>query len=98
MMAIGSVFGRGWQDSANWQNSHLYKQSYTLSRHLYQRIATEYRGPTCEVAQTGLYGMSYNLWDLRGYAAFEEAGTHIDKSPSMTGNVAVWTVEFLLGV
>ncbi len=96
MMAISSVYGRGWDDSVHWQNSQLYKQSYKLSRQLYKRFAAEYGSVICTGVQTSIYGRSYNMWDREDYAAFEDAGAHVDKCPSVTGNVAAWTVELLL--
>lgn len=97
MMAISSMHGRGWDDFDDWQNTRLYKQSYKLSRQLYTRFVTEYGGPICAMVQTCICGRSFDMWDREDYAAFEEAGAHVDKCPSVTGNVAAWTVELLLG-
>lgn len=96
MMAISSLYGRAREDFANWQNAQLYKQSFKLSRQLYQRFVTEYGGPICADVHTRLYGRTYDLWDREDYAAFEKAGAHIDKCTGVTGSVAAWTVELLL--
>ncbi len=96
MLAISSVYGRSREDFSNGQNVQLYKQSYKLSRQLYNRFVAEYGGPLCAVVQTDLMGRSFNMWDREDYAAFEGAGGHLDKCPSVTGNVAAWTVELLL--
>jgi len=96
MLAISSVYGRSREDFSNNQNVQFYKQSYKLSRQLYNRFIAEYGGPLCSVVQTDLMGRSFNMWDREDYAAFETAGGHLDKCPSVTGNVAAWTVELLL--
>ena len=96
MMAISSVYGRSREDFTNGQNVQLYKQSYKLSKQLYNRFVAEYGGPLCAVVQTRLVGRPHNMWDREDYAAFEAAGGHLDKCPSVTGNVAAWTVELLL--
>lgn len=96
MMAISSVYGRSREDFTNGQNVQLYKQSYKLSKQLYNRFVAEYGGPLCAVVQTRLVGRPHNMWDREDYAVFEAAGGHLDKCPSVTGNVAAWTVELLV--
>lgn len=97
LMAISSVYGRSREDFKNGQNIHLYKRSYKLNRQLYNRFVAEYGGPLCKEVQIQLLGRSYNMWDREDYAAFEADGGHLDKCPGVTGNVAAWTLELLLG-
>lgn len=91
MLALSAKFGR---DRANFANGPFTK-SYKLSKRLYERFVAEFGSPICAQVQTGLFGRSFNLWDRKDYNAFEEAGGHQDKCPSVVGRVAAWTVEIL---
>lgn len=96
LMAISSVYGRDRENFTTGLNVQSYKQSYKLGKQLVSRFETEYGSPLCGCVQTQLMGRRFNLWDRSEYAAFEQAGGHFDKCPSVTGKVAAWAVELLM--
>jgi len=95
MMAISAFFGRkrdqfGEGDVADWM------ESSKLSRKVREEFIDEYGSIICNDIQKEVFGKSYNLWDPQEFEAFEEAGGHDDKCPSVTGNAAKWTAKVLL--
>jgi hypothetical protein len=94
MLALGSKYGREKEEFITGPKM----QSYKISKHLYELFVAEYGNPICANVQSRLMGRSFNMWDKQDYGAFEEAGGHRDKCPSVTGNVAMWTVEIILGI
>ncbi|EKD87619.1 MAG: C_GCAxxG_C_C family protein [uncultured bacterium] len=92
MLALSSKYGR---ERENFGNGP-YMQSYKLAKQLYEHFVAEFGSPICANVQARLMGRSFNMWDKHDYAAFEEAGGHRDKCPSVTGRVAMWTVEMFL--
>ena len=49
-----------------------------------------------EMFKKKLFGRSFDLLNQDEYEAFEKAGAHVDKCPSVSGNVARWTAEIIL--
>lgn len=92
MLALSSKYGREREEF----DSGPKRFSYKISKQLYERFVVEFGSPICANVQSSLMGRSFNMWDKNDYAAFEEAGGHRDKCPSVTGKVAMWTVELLL--
>ncbi|ODV49185.1 MULTISPECIES: C-GCAxxG-C-C family protein [Methanohalophilus] len=70
--------------------------SSKLSRIVREEFIDEYGSIICNDIQKEVFGKSYNLWDPQEFEAFEEAGGHDDKCPSVTGNAAKWTAKVLL--
>ena len=96
MLAISSIYGRTREDFSNGENVRFYRQSFKLSRKLYDRFVEKYGSPLCHGVHNCIFGRNFNMWDREEYAAFESAGGHVDKCPGVTGNVAAWTVDLLL--
>ena len=96
LIAISSVYGRDWENFSTGLNVQYYKQSYKLGKQLYNLFVAEYGSIICADVQARLMGRSFNMWDRTDYMAFEEAGGHRDKCPSVTGKVAAWTVGILM--
>jgi C_GCAxxG_C_C family probable redox protein len=93
MLAISSLVGRTYQEfSAGEKNRLVFK--YT--KLLHDRFLQEYGSILCCGVQTKLFGRSYKLNDKQEYEAFEKAGAHVDKCPSVAGNTAKWTSEIIL--
>ncbi|MEA2054568.1 MAG: C-GCAxxG-C-C family protein [Candidatus Thermoplasmatota archaeon] len=93
MLAIGSIFGRGYDDFKQGKNK---RRVFKYGKKLYDRFVDEYGSPICRDVQKRIMGRSFNLLDPLEYKEFEKAGAHVDKCPSVAGNVARWTAEIIL--
>jgi C_GCAxxG_C_C family probable redox protein len=93
LLAISSVVGRTY---AEFSEGKRKRRVFKYAQILYDRFLDEYGSPLCCDVQQHLFGQSYSLRDKEEYQAFEAAGAHVDKCPSVAGNVAKWTVEILL--
>jgi C_GCAxxG_C_C family probable redox protein len=92
MLALSAKCGR---DRAHFGNGR-FMQSYELGKRLHDRFVAEFGSPICAEVQTKLLGRPFNMWDAKDFKAFEEAGGHRDKCPSVVGTVASWTAEMLI--
>jgi len=92
-LAIGSLIGREYEPFKRGEKT---KVVYRYTKMLYDRFIDEYGSPLCCDVQQKLFGRSYNLLDKGEYALFERAGAHVDKCPSVAGNVAKWTAQIIL--
>jgi C_GCAxxG_C_C family probable redox protein len=93
LLAISSLVGRTYSD---FQAKKRARRVFKYSKMLYDQFIEEYGSPLCCDVQTQLFGRSFNLMDKTEYAEFEDAGAHVDKCPSVSGNVAKWTVELIM--
>jgi C_GCAxxG_C_C family probable redox protein len=93
MIAIGSLVGRTYQEFSEGQKKRLV---FKYTRQLYDRFVREYGSSLCCGVQKKIFGRSYILLDKQQYEAFEKAGAHVDKCPSVAGNTARWTAEIIL--
>ena len=93
MIAISTLVGRTYQEFTEGQKKRLV---FKYTKILYNRFIKEYGSPLCCDVQKKLFGRSYILMDKQEYEAFEKAGAHVDKCPSVAGNVAKWTAEIIL--
>lgn len=92
MMAISYRYGRARQDF----DKGLGMEGFEVTKRLFDRFVAEFGSPICADVQTKLFGRSYDFWNPNEYAAFEAAGGHRDKCPSVVGRAARWTAEVLL--
>ena len=92
ILAIGAVIGRTYQE---FSDGEWKRRVFPYAKKLYDRFQREYQSPLCKNVQACLFGRSYCLSDAEEYELFENAGAHDDKCPSVSGNVAKWTVEIL---
>ncbi len=92
LMAIASRYGR---DREHFDQK-TYRPISLKGRELLDRFVAEYGSPICGDVQTKIMGRSFDLTDPDEYHAFELAGGHDDKCPSVVRNAAVWTAEILL--
>ncbi|MFW9906340.1 MAG: C-GCAxxG-C-C family protein [Candidatus Thorarchaeota archaeon] len=93
LLAISSIVGREYDD---FKEGKRKRRVFKYSKILYDRFIDEYGSPLCCDVQTKLFGRSFNLMNKNEYEEFEKAGAHIDKCPSVSGNVAKWTAELIL--
>ena len=93
LLAISSIVGREYDD---FKEGKKKRRVFKYSKILYDRFIDEYGSPLCCDVQKRLFGRSFNLMNKKEYEEFEKAGAHIDKCPSVSGNVAKWTAELIL--
>jgi C_GCAxxG_C_C family probable redox protein len=93
LLAISSIVGRTYSEFTEGQKK---RKAFYYGKKLYDRFIDEYGSLLCCDVQTKLFGRSYTLTDNDEYAAFEKAGAHVDKCPSVAGNAAKWTAEILI--
>lgn len=91
ILALGCQFGRERKDFSTRD-----MKSFHISRKLRDKFVAEYGGVTCHIVQKKIFGKTFNLFDKDEYKAFNDAGGHTDKCPSVAGNVAKWVAELLL--
>lgn len=95
MMAISVFFGRNRDQFGEGQIGDWIESS-KLSKKVRKKFIEEYGSVICNEIQEEVLGDSYDLWDSEEFKAFEEAGAHDDKCPSVTGNASKWAAEILL--
>jgi C_GCAxxG_C_C family probable redox protein len=93
MIALSYLVGRTYQEFHDGEKKN---RVFKYTKLLYETFIKEYGSPLCCDVQTKLFGKSYNLLDKQEYEAFEKAGAHVDKCPSVAWNVAKWTAEIIL--
>ena len=93
LLALGSLTGRSYSD---FKSGKTKRRVFRYAKKLYDRFIEEYGSPNCRDVQKKLFGRSFDLLNPDEYEAFEKAGAHVDKCPSVSGNVARWTAEIIL--
>jgi C_GCAxxG_C_C family probable redox protein len=93
LAAISSMVGR---DYENFSKGDRKRRVFQYSKKLYDRFVKEYGSPICKDVHMKLFGRTFNLLDQKDYEEFEKAGAHVDKCPSVSGNVAKWTAEIII--
>jgi C_GCAxxG_C_C family probable redox protein len=93
LMAISYIAGRKYEEFKAGQTR---RRVFSYARKLCERFVKEYGSPICRDVQKKIFGRSFNLLDPKEYEEFERAGGHVDKCPSVSGNVAKWTAEIIL--
>jgi len=94
LLAIGSIVGRNYE---GFKAGEKKRRVFRYTRKLYDQFVDMYGSPICRDVQRKIFGRSYNLLDPKEYEEFEKAGAHVDKCPSVSGNVARWAAEIILG-
>lgn len=92
-MALSCLIGRTYHE---FQTGERKRRVFKYTQMLYDKFIEEYGSPLCCSVQKKLFGRSYHLCDKEEYAAFEQAGAHVDKCPGVAGNVAKWTADIIL--
>jgi len=93
LLALSSLVGRDYESFSKGDSK---RRVFTLSKKLYDRFVKEYGSPVCCEVHKKLFGRTFDFLDAKEYQEFEQAGGHIDKCPSVSGNVAKWTAELIL--
>jgi hypothetical protein len=92
ILAISRLTGRSYLNFKNDLPGHSWVEVIALSD-LFQ---DHYGGLTGQAVQSHLFGQTYSLRNEQERELFNRTGAHMDKCPSVCGNVARWTVEILL--
>lgn len=90
-LVIGSKSGRKYENFD--QDSPI--ECDRMVKKLVNRFQKEYGAVNCADIQEKIMGRSFNFWDEKEWEAFEEAGGHTEKCPSVCKNAAIWTAEIL---
>ena len=93
LLAISSIVGREYDDFCAGKTK---RRVFQFSKQLYDKFIDEYGSPLCCDVHLKLFGRTFNLMDPKEYEEFDKAGAHVDKCPSVSGNVARWTAENIL--
>lgn len=93
LLAISSIVGRDYRD---FKAGEKKRRVFRYTRKLYDQFVNEYGSPVCRDVQRRIFGRSFNLLDPKEYEEFERAGAHVDKCPSVSGNVAKWAAGIIL--
>lgn len=93
LLAISSLVGRSYVD---FKDGKKKRRVFKYAKKLYDRFVEEYGSPVCKDVQKKIFGRSFDLLDPKESEEFEKAGAHVDKCPSVSGNVARWTAEIIL--
>lgn len=94
ILAIGHKYGRTRENLL--QAGEAMFKTQELGRKLYNKFLEAYGSGNCKDVQKKIFGRSFDLLNSEDWEAFEKAGAHDDKCPSVVGNAARWTVEILL--
>ena len=92
VMAIGYLYGRPRKE---FQEKISNKKAAVIAKKVYDRFVEEYGSCLCKEIQRKIFGRSFNFWNEEEVKAFEEAGGHKDKCPSVVAKAAAWTAEIL---
>lgn len=92
ILAISRLTGRSYHNFQNDLPGHSWSEVIALADH----FQDHYGGMTGQAVHRHLFGQVYSLRDPVEREKFNQAGAHVDKCPSVCGNVARWTVEILL--
>jgi len=94
LLAISSIAGRHYEDFSRGERK---RRVFAYARKLYDHFVSVYGSPVCRDVQKKIFGRSFNLLDPGEYEEFERAGGHVDKCTAVSGNVARWAAEIILG-
>jgi len=94
ILAISSLTGRSYQAFCNGQSDH----TWDYVRKLYFTFVEKYGSPIGCMVQKQLFGKSFDLLNQEERIEFANAGAHVDKCPSVCGDVAKWTTELILEI
>jgi C_GCAxxG_C_C family probable redox protein len=70
--------------------------AFHLGLEMVRRFLEQYGTVTCQGIHRKLMGRSFDLWDSKDKAAFEETGAHNRICPSVIGNAVLWATQLIL--
>ncbi len=93
LLAISSIVGRDYQDFTEGKRK---RRVFQFSKQLYDKFIGEYGSLLCCDVHKKLFGRTFNLLDPKEYEEFDNSGAHVDRCPSVSGNVARWATEIIM--
>ncbi len=93
LLIIGFLFGRNQEE---FLKNKFNRKSIEVGDTLYQMFKEEYGSILCKDIQKKIFGRSYNLKNFKEKEAFENAGGHDNKCPSVVGRSCSWTTKIIL--
>jgi C_GCAxxG_C_C family probable redox protein len=67
-----------------------------IVKRLHDMFIEKYGTIICKEIQKKIFGRTYNLWDSRDMAQFDEDGGHTEKCNTVVGLASQWAVELIL--
>jgi C_GCAxxG_C_C family probable redox protein len=93
LLVIGFMFGR---DREEFLKNQFNRKSLEIGDVLFQQFMNEYGSILCKDIQRKIFGRNFNLKDPKEKEAFEQAGGHENKCPSVVGKSCSWTAKIIL--
>lgn len=93
LMVIGYLLGRSKEE---FLENKFNRKSLEMGDKLYQKFIDEYGSIRCKDIQKNIFGRNFNLKDDQDKKAFEIAGGHQDKCPSVVGKGCAWCAKIIL--
>lgn len=94
IMMMSSCFGRS-REGFDAENDQKQRAS-RMAKDLYQKFVETYGSAICKDIHGELFGRTFDFGDAEDKQAFEDAGAHTDKCPSVVANASRWTAELIL--
>lgn len=91
-MILGYLYGRSEEE---FEQNVSNNRATDLVKKLYDRSIKEYGSCLCKGVQKSIFGRSFDFWNEEDNKAFEQAGGHKDKCPTVVARLAAWTVEII---
>lgn len=94
IMMMSSCFGRS---RAGVDSDNEEKQCASrMAKDLHQKFVEMYGSAICKDIHSEIFGRTFDFWDKEDKQAFEDAGAHTEKCPSVVANACRWTTELIL--
>jgi len=93
-VAISRITGRSYRGFKSGKSDHTWE----YVQELYERFVSKYGAPDGGSVQENIFGRSFNLYNPEDRKEFLIAGAHVDKCPSVCGDVVICSVEIILEI
>jgi C_GCAxxG_C_C family probable redox protein len=94
IMIMSSCFGRSRAGFGTEDDEKLC--SSRMAKVLYQKFVDTYGSGICKEIHGEIFGRTFDFWNAEDRQAFDDAGGHTEKCPSVVANASRWTVELIL--
>jgi C_GCAxxG_C_C family probable redox protein len=94
VMVLSQVYGRELIEIDDPEKKRY--AAFHLGRRIVQEFLDQYGTVTCQGIHMKLMGRSFDLWDPKDKASFEESGAHDRICPSVIGNAVQWAAQLIV--
>ncbi len=94
IMIMSSCFGRSRAGFDTEDDEKLC--SSRMAKELHQKFVDTYGSAICKEIHGEIFGRTFNFWDAEDRQAFDDAGAHTEKCPSVVANASRWSMELIL--